>query len=712
MIALQPLAGRRHRRRQAVRVAFASWLGALVIAGVAWGQATVGGSGQFGPPVPGTEAAVTPRTGLGVAPADLDRSTPARAWRAFVDAAGARNFERAAWLLDLGDVAADQARLVGPTRAAKLWRVLRTARVAEARDLPDEIDPSPQPGGTAGRWEVARFRHAATATDVAIVLERSITPDDGALAWRISSDTVSSIAHWYARIVDGDLQAVTADELNRGLGPRPPDLDLSTPARSLKSLVEATRAGRLDVAARSLWLNDIPEQQQAEVGRKLARELMMVLDQTLWIDFAAVSDRPFGKPESSEIADDEDEIGVVPLGSQKLPIRLVRVPEGREPALWVVSRATVTRIPALYAAYGIGDLVTWIPAPLFAHRFLEIQAWQWLGLGLALVLALGVGVLARRAVLGITGLIASRWPTLARAPFAELIGAPMQSIFALVAVSWLSRWLRLSKPAVATLEDLLVPLTIGLVTWLVMRASELVTSSIERYLAAASAESSLQRSVSTRLQLVRRLFNVLVLLIATAAVLMRFEVVRHIGTGLLASAGFAGIVIGFAAQQTLGNLFTGLLFGITQPVRIGDIVVFEGEWGFVEEISLTHVVICTWDLRRLVVPIPYLLARPIQNWTRSSSEVLGTVVVKTSASVDVDALRAEAVRVVKGSKLSDGKEPNVSVADFSDTSVEIRIVVGASNAAQLWALRSEVREAMLRWVQGQRRAEAAARTAG
>ncbi|MBK7972705.1 MAG: mechanosensitive ion channel [Deltaproteobacteria bacterium] len=547
---------------------------------------------------------------------------------------------------------------------------------------------------------------------MAIVLERTIAPDDGLLAWRVSSDTVSSIAHWYARIVDGDLQAVTADELNRGLGPRPPDLDLSTPARSLKSLVDATRAGRLDVAARSLWLNDIPELQQPEVGRRLARELMMVLDQTLWIDFTTVSDRPFGKPESSDVSYDEDEIGVVSLASQKVPIRLVRVPEGREPALWVVSRATVTRIPVLYDHYGIGALVTWIPAPLFAHRFLEIQAWQWLGLAITLVLAVAIGLVARRAVLGITGLVASRWPALARTPFAELIGAPMQAIFALVAVGWLATLLRLSKPAAATLDGVFAPLTIVLVTWLVLRSSELVTISIERYLAAASAESSLQRSVSTRLQLLRRLFSVLVLLVATAAVLMRFEVVRHIGTGLLASAGFAGIVIGFAAQQTLGNLFTGLLFGITQPVRIGDIVVFESEWGFVEEITLTHVVICTWDLRRLVVPIPYLLARPIQNWTRSSGEVLGTVVVKTSATVDVDALRAEAVRVVKASKLSDGKEPNVSVADFTDTAVEIRVVVGASNAAQLWALRSEVREAMLRWIQAQRHAGASASPGG
>lgn len=696
--------GGSERRSHGLALLLAAALGVAISLGASAARAQpAAGASQFGPPVPGADAAAMPRSGLGVAPADLDRSTPARAWRAFADAASARNFERAAWVLDLGDVAADQARLVGPTRAAKLWRVLRSARVADARDLPDEVDPSPQPGGIAGRWEVTRFRHGPSGTDVAVVLERSIAPDDGTLAWRISSDTVSSIAHWYARIVEGDLQAVTAEELNRGLGPRPPDLDLSTPARSLKSLVEATRAGRLDDAARSLWLNDIPEPQQPEVGRKLARELMIVLDQTLWIDFTAVSDRPFGKPESSDVADDEDEIGAVPLGSQKVPIRMVRVPEGREPALWVVSRATVTRIPALYAEYGIGELATWIPARLFAHRFLEVQAWQWIGLGIALVVALLVGAVARRAVLGLTGLVAARWPALARTPFAELIGAPMQAIFALVAVGWLGRWLRLSKPAVATFDDLFAPLTIGLVTWLVLRSSELVTISIERYLAAASAESSLQRSVSTRLQLVRRLFNVLVLLVATAAVLMRFEVVRHIGTGLLASAGFAGVVIGFAAQQTLGNLFTGLLFGITQPVRIGDIVVFEGEWGFVEEISLTHVVICTWDLRRLVVPIPYLLARPIQNWTRSSSEVLGTVTVKTSASVDVDALRAEAVRVVKASKLSDGKEPNVSVADFTDTSVEIRVVVGASNAAQLWALRSEVREALLRWVQSQRR---------
>jgi small-conductance mechanosensitive channel len=183
-------------------------------------------------------------------------------------------------------------------------------------------------------------------------------------------------------------------------------------------------------------------------------------------------------------------------------------------------------------------------------------------------------------------------------------------------------------------------------------------------------------------------------------VLMQFELVRSVGTGLLASAGLAGLVLGLAAQQTLSNIFAGIQLAVTQPVRIDDIVVFEGEFSTVEEISLSHVVLRTWDLRRLVVPIPYLLAHPLQNWTRHSPELLGTVFLRADYTVDVQAARGEAVRVATASQWWDRKvQPELLVTDLGDRTVELRVMVSAADAGQLWKLRCEVREAMLRWLQ-------------
>jgi small-conductance mechanosensitive channel len=192
--------------------------------------------------------------------------------------------------------------------------------------------------------------------------------------------------------------------------------------------------------------------------------------------------------------------------------------------------------------------------------------------------------------------------------------------------------------------------------------------------------------------------SVLLAVCGGAVMLMQFEVMRSIGVSLLASAGVAGIVLGVAAQRTLGGVVAGIQLSFTQPIRIGDQVVVESEFGTIEEITLTYVVIKVWDERRLIVPVSRFFEQPFQNWTKVSTQLHGTVMLQTDYGLPVDALRAEVDRLVTTNKRWDQRTKVVHVTDFKDRTMEVRILVSAANAGDLFELRAELRERLVAWL--------------
>ena len=173
-----------------------------------------------------------------------------------------------------------------------------------------------------------------------------------------------------------------------------------------------------------------------------------------------------------------------------------------------------------------------------------------------------------------------------------------------------------------------------------------------------------RRRLQTRAQMLRRLLIFVIVVVGIGVVLMAFQPVRQIGTGLLASAGIAGVIAGLAAQKSLSTIIAGLQIAITQPMRIEDVVIVEGEWGTIEEITLTYVVIRVWDRRRLIVPINYFLEKPFQNWTRSSSDLMGAVFLYVDFLIPVEKVREETKRIVEASKLWDKRVFAFQVTDF------------------------------------------------
>lgn len=215
-----------------------------------------------------------------------------------------------------------------------------------------------------------------------------------------------------------------------------------------------------------------------------------------------------------------------------------------------------------------------------------------------------------------------------------------------------------------------------------------------------STEDNLRaRAVYTQVRVMRRIVVSIIIILGIAAALMTFDEIRSLGVSLLASAGVAGIVIGLAAQKTIGNFFTGLQIAITQPIRIDDSVVVEGEWGWIEEINLTYVVVKIWDLRRLILPISYFVEHPFQNWTRTSASIIGDVTLYLDYTMPMDELREELDRILEGNALWNGNTKVVQVIDTKETTIVVRILVSAKNAPTAWDLRCDVREKLIRFIQ-------------
>ncbi|MBB5394757.1 mechanosensitive ion channel family protein [Mucilaginibacter sp. AK015] len=208
-----------------------------------------------------------------------------------------------------------------------------------------------------------------------------------------------------------------------------------------------------------------------------------------------------------------------------------------------------------------------------------------------------------------------------------------------------------------------------------------------------------ERKVRTQLQFIRKVSTVLIIVITLSLILLSFDGVRKLGAGLLTGVGIGGIIIGFAAQKSLGNLLAGFQIAFTQPIRIDDVLVVEGEWGRVEEITLTYVVLNIWDQRRLILPINYFIEKPFQNWTRTTSELLGTVFLYVDYNVPAEPLRAELTRLLNETPLWDKRLGILQVTDVKETTVEVRMLVSAHNSSKAFDLRCYIRENMLKYLQ-------------
>ena len=328
----------------------------------------------------------------------------------------------------------------------------------------------------------------------------------------------------------------------------------------------------------------------------------------------------------------------------------------------------------------------------------------WIDLVMTLAAALAAAVALSLAARGAMALVARRAP--AGAQLSARARRPFQLLLVAVA-TWSSMThalpvepVRGGVPTAAadSIEIVLRATTIVAVAWLV---AAVVLFAEERGLARHRldvVDNRHARRVRTQMLIIRRLTVGLITLVAFGAVLLGFPGVRAIGASVLASAGIVSVIAGLAAQSTLGNVIAGIQIAFSDSVRYDDAVIVEGEWGWIEELTLAYVVVRLWDDRRMVLPSTYFTTTPFQNWTRNHSELLGTVDLDLDWRVDTRGMRAEISRVLGASELWDGRVNHFQVTDAVNGFVHVRVLVTARDAPTLFDLRCEVREALVEWL--------------
>jgi small-conductance mechanosensitive channel len=240
---------------------------------------------------------------------------------------------------------------------------------------------------------------------------------------------------------------------------------------------------------------------------------------------------------------------------------------------------------------------------------------------------------------------------------------------------------------------------IGLIGWTAITALRIAADIYLLQFRLDVEDNLLARKHVTQVRVLLRTCDVLVVLFTIAAALMTFEPVRQYGVSLFASAGVAGIIAGLAARPVLSNLLAGIQLAMTQPIRIDDAVIVEGEWGTIEEITSTYVVVKCWDLRRLVVPLSYFIEKPFQNWTRQNSSLIGSALFYVDYRAPVGIIREQLQEIVKNSENWDGSVVKLQVTGAKEQTMELRAIMSAANAGAAFSLRCEVREKLIDFLQ-------------
>lgn len=480
--------------------------------------------------------------------------------------------------------------------------------------------------------------------------------------------------------------------------PKPPPMprvlpyDQATPRQSVQGLLAAAEAGRLDVAARYLDLRGMRwgELTPAETAGLIAE----VLRRRVWIDPDTISDAPEG--DASDGVDSE-RIATVEVAGDKINITMARVERGGD-KIWLVSASTVARAGELADALGTHSwAMRFVPQSMQDQRWLGLWAWQWIGLALAVVVAFPLGWLLAAALLILFARFAARTQVTWDDAMIRGIRGPTRFGVGWATMVAVARTLRIPNQLVEIARPwLIIPLVVT-TGWVLIKAIRTVTNV---YLEKVPDDEELNtRGLRTQLVILRKIGSVTVGLIAFGVALMQFELVRSVGWSLLASAGVAGVALGFAAQKSLGAVIAGLQLSVTQPLRLGDSIIISGEWGEVEEITLTYVRVKLWDERRLVVPVEKFLTEIFENWSKPGDALIGVIFLSVDPTAPVPKIRAELERLAEDHPDHDGRECVLQVTDADERRMLLRCRVSTSDITRAFPMRCDLREGLVEYLQ-------------
>ena len=327
---------------------------------------------------------------------------------------------------------------------------------------------------------------------------------------------------------------------------------------------------------------------------------------------------------------------------------------------------------------------------------------DWLRVGLnagLLITTLVAGLVLSRVAISIIGRLAAHTESSLYESIGRHCSGPLRLIAPLLTIDIVMPSITIPTATSVPIEHIIGLLLIFGVAWLIVRSTGVIEDLLVARFRNDAKDSLMGRRIRTQFAVFRRVSSVIVTVVAFALALTTFDWARTIGNSILASAGIAGIAGSLAAKSTIENLVAGLQIALTEPLRIDDVVVAENEYGCIEEINTTYVVVRTWDLRRLIFPISYFITTPFQNWTRQGSDLLAYVYLNLDYGVPIEPLRQEFKRILEASSRWDHKVCVLQVTDATERTIQIRALASAADSSLAWDLRCEVRERLLEFVQ-------------
>ncbi|KRG35305.1 mechanosensitive ion channel protein MscS [Psychrobacter sp. P11F6] len=512
------------------------------------------------------------------------------------------------------------------------------------------------------------------------------------------------------------------DKLNVGLPPLSEPPNLTTPLATLEFFQSAVMKQQYDLAAYALNMNLIDQKIQRNHALELSKRLDFLLTEKELYVFDDLPDRPDGLIEPPlgntssimGIPRRSIQLGYIDYRERRVPIYLQRVRVGEAAPIWVFSAQTVDNIDNLYEQYHPAEFERYLPGWLKLKIF-SIALWEFLALALFFLVTMGVGWLLSKG----TEKIISRYiddekysnyvgSTNGVADLVNKLTVPLTFTISFLLVFTLVSGGFPYLDAVASSTRPLI--WIGLVfstLWLGIRIINFFANRYQSLQIENLAEEHFdkERRRRTYVSIFRRVFIFVMILGSIWIGLSEFANMEGLGKTLLTSAGIAGVVIGIAAQPILGNIIAGVQVAVTQPVRIGDSVIMDGNFSTVEDLRYTYAVLKTWDERRLIVPMRELITETVENWSHTEVHQTCPVFLYVDYGADIDAIRQQFISAVKDNKLWDNKtEPEMFVVEVTANIIHLRGAVSAVGPIEAWTLACEIREQMLNYLYSKQKA--------
>jgi len=494
---------------------------------------------------------------------------------------------------------------------------------------------------------------------------------------------------------------------NKGVGFPPPTINLQSPQATLEHFVVQSRNKDFENAMYALNFNLLPDKLSREDAAKLAEKLYFVLEQRVSIGWDGLPDRPdgqidvststnqtvAGKPRRSIL------FGKVTLDNKDISFRLQRAKYKDENPIWLISSQTVENIEPLYKTYGPRKLDRMIPRWISFEIF-GIPIWKLVGTFLLIIICYFISKLISSLIRKSFSATEKYWVK----NIANRLASPAGAAVGILAFYLLlNNLISFTGSLARGIYTLILIILISIITWLIMRVVDYIMDFFtEHKVGDIRAEENTQaKQMMTYISVGRRIFIFVVVILGASVIFSQFPSMEKLGISLMASAGIATVVVGIAAQSTLGNIIAGIQIALTRPAKIGDAVIIEDVYGYVEDITFTYMVINTWNLRRVVIPLTNVISESFQNLSMTNSQKILEIELYMDHRVAVQKVREKFSELVKNSEDWDGdkdRSPVVQVSEMDHKYLKIRCLVSGRDFPTTWDLHCELREKMMKYI--------------